>query len=189
MIILFYSEYIEHLHCQWVRRVIHAKIEYVWFTQVYVYGIAYSFSIPFRFPFRVLVTPGSGVELPSLDPLPLKGILTFYNILPSFCTSKKCQTLENWVYILKKKSPKSTPYSLKKLLMYSVPSKILIVSRKRTSHLPSFTPHSSFRMNVCNVFSEDSQSFNWMSLIVTYIYQSQVQCVRARDEYWYCYTP
>ena len=62
MIILFYVEYIVHqiiLHCQWERRVIHTKVVYIYLTQVYVYGIAYFpfHSVPFRFPFRVLVTP------------------------------------------------------------------------------------------------------------------------------------
>ena len=46
-------DYMVHLHCQWERQVIHTKLVYICFTQVYVYGIAYPFSIPFR----VLVTP------------------------------------------------------------------------------------------------------------------------------------
>ena len=41
MIILFYGEYIVHLHCQRTGRVIHTKIVYICFTQAYVYGIAY----------------------------------------------------------------------------------------------------------------------------------------------------
>ena len=41
MIILFYGEYIVHLHCQWERRVIHTKIVYTCFTRVCIYGIAY----------------------------------------------------------------------------------------------------------------------------------------------------
>ena len=61
IILVFYGEYIVHLHCQWERRVIYTKIVYICFTQVYVYGIVFfrfiPFSIPFRFPFRVLVTP------------------------------------------------------------------------------------------------------------------------------------
>ena len=56
---LFYGEYILHLHCQWERLVFHTKIHC--FKQVYVCGIAYfpfhSVSTPFRFPFCVLVTP------------------------------------------------------------------------------------------------------------------------------------
>ena len=132
---------------------------------------------------------GLGVDLAGSDPLPLKGNLIFHNILPSFCTSKNCQTLEK-LGLFVKINISPLPYPIKLEKTFVVPSKILIVSRiKRTSHLPSFTPHSSFRMYVCNVFSQDSQSFNWMSLIVTYIYQSQFQCVRARDEYWYYHTP
>ena len=58
VMILFYGEYIVHLQCQWEKRVIHTKIVYIYFTQVHVYGIAYfPFFIPYRFPFRVLVTP------------------------------------------------------------------------------------------------------------------------------------
>ena len=56
MIILFYGEYRVHLHCQWERRVIHTKIVFICFTQVYVYGIAYFLfhsvfhSVPFSVP-------------------------------------------------------------------------------------------------------------------------------------------
>ena len=60
MIILFYGEYIVHLHCQKTGRVIHTKIVYICFTQAYVNGIAYfpfhsvfhsvQFSVPFSVP-------------------------------------------------------------------------------------------------------------------------------------------
>ena len=39
--ILFYGEFKVHHNCQWERRVIHTKIVYICFTQVYVYGIEY----------------------------------------------------------------------------------------------------------------------------------------------------
>ena len=56
MKILFYGEYIVHLHCQWERRVIHTKLVYICLTQVYIYGIAYFLfhsvfhSVPFSVP-------------------------------------------------------------------------------------------------------------------------------------------
>ena len=59
MIILFYGEYIVHLHCQRTGRVIHTKIVYICFTQAYVYCIAYFpfhsvfHSVPFSVPFSV----------------------------------------------------------------------------------------------------------------------------------------
>ena len=75
-IILFYGEYIVHIHCQCEREVTHTKIVSKCFTKVYVYRIAYfpfhsvflsvSFSVPFsvpRFSNTLLNIPGTPPRL------------------------------------------------------------------------------------------------------------------------------